>query len=53
MFNDLTLREQTILEQHFGVGQTPKSLRQIAECFGVTVTRIRMVEIKALRKLSS
>ena len=52
MFNDLTLRERTILEQHFGVGQTPKSLRQIAECFGVTTVRIRMVEIKALRKLS-
>jgi RNA polymerase sigma factor (sigma-70 family) len=55
---DLTVTERRVLSERFGVkggrrkaGSDPKTLRQVAEVFGVTKERIRQIQNKALAKL--
>ncbi len=55
---DLTVTEQKVLSERFGVRSggrgkrgTPKTLRQVAEVFGVTKERVRQIQNKALEKL--
>ncbi len=52
VLSTLTEREMRVLHMHFGLGdETPMSLEEIAQAFGVTRERIRQIEAKALRKL--
>ncbi len=55
---DLTVTEQRILSERFGMkgsrrkgARDPKTLRQVAEVFGVTKERVRQIQNKALAKL--
>ena len=55
---DLTPTERQVLSERFGVkgrrrkgSADPKTLRQVAEVFGVTKERIRQIQNKALAKL--
>ena len=55
---DLTATERRVLSERFGVRDTPtkaatapKTLRQVAEVFGVTKERVRQIQNKALAKL--
>ena len=55
---DLTVTELKVLSERFGVRSggrgkrgTPKTLRQVAEVFGVTKERVRQIQNKALEKL--
>lgn len=55
---DLTITERRVLSERFGVrgvrrkaGHDPKTLRQVAEVFGVTKERVRQIQNKALAKL--
>lgn len=55
---DLTATERKVLAERFGVQGTnrtqkaePKTLRQVAEVFGVTKERVRQIQNKALGKL--
>jgi RNA polymerase sigma factor (sigma-70 family) len=57
---DLTVTERRVLSERFGVkgarkkaGSDPKTLRQVAEVFGVTKERVRQIQNKALEKLRS
>jgi len=47
----LTLREQKVIRTRFGMDQEPKTLKDTAKMFNVSVERIRQIESKALRKL--
>ncbi len=50
--DSLTPREQTVLRMRFGLdGEPERSLKEVAEFFGVITERIRQIEAKALRKL--
>ena len=55
---DLTVTERRVLAERFGVkaarrktASDPKTLRQVAEVFGVTKERVRQIQNKALAKL--
>ena len=55
---DLTATERRVLSERFGMrgnrkkaGTDPKTLRQVAEVFGVTKERVRQIQNKALAKL--
>jgi RNA polymerase sigma factor (sigma-70 family) len=55
---ELTATERRVLSERFGVrggrkkgGADPKTLRQVAEIFGVTKERVRQIQNKALAKL--
>lgn len=55
---DLSVTERRVLAERFGVkgtrrgtGADPKTLRQVAEVFGVTKERVRQIQNKALAKL--
>jgi RNA polymerase primary sigma factor len=57
---DLTVTERRVLSERFGMSEThkkkssvsdPKTLRQVAEVFGVTKERVRQIQNKALAKL--
>ena len=51
-FNDLTRREQKILELRYGlIDGVERTLGEVATIFWVTRERIRQIEAKALRKL--
>ena len=50
----LTPREERVLRMRFGVGlPTDYTLEEIGKAFLVTKERIRMIEVKALRKLKA
>ncbi len=55
---ELTVTEQRVLSERFGMKHgrrkkagDPKTLRQVAEVFGVTKERVRQIQNKALEKL--
>ena len=57
---DLTTTERLILTERFGMkrngrksGSDPKTLREVAEVFGVTKERVRQIQNRALAKLRS
>jgi RNA polymerase primary sigma factor len=51
LLDGLDVREQDILRRRFGFGDdTPHTLEEIAETYGVTRERIRQIEAKALDK---
>jgi RNA polymerase primary sigma factor len=48
----LSEREQSILKLRFGIGtESPRTLEEVGQEFGVTRERIRQIEAKALAKL--
>ena len=50
----LTPREERVLRKRFGIGlATDYTLEEIGKAFSVTKERIRMIEVKALRKLKA
>jgi len=50
----LTPREERVLRKRFGIGlPTDYTLEEIGKAFSVTKERIRMIEVKALRKLKA
>jgi RNA polymerase primary sigma factor len=45
-------RAKQVIEMRYGInGDSPKTLRQIGDLFGVCRERVRQIERKALRKL--
>lgn len=52
ILNDLTEREQKILNMRFGLDDNiPHTLEEVGKVFGVTRERIRQIEAKALEKI--
>ena len=51
--NTLTLREEKIIKMRFGLGEfsEPHTLEECGKVFGITRSRIRDIEAKAMRKL--
>ena len=48
----LSPREERILRMRFGLGdETPQTLEEVGQMFGVSRERIRQIEAQALRKL--
>jgi RNA polymerase primary sigma factor len=49
---NLSFREAEIIRLRFGMdGEPPRSYNEIADVFKVTVSRIRQIEAKAIRKM--
>jgi RNA polymerase primary sigma factor len=44
-------RERSILSRHYGLGQSPQTLREIGDGLGVSAERVRQIEAEALKKL--
>jgi RNA polymerase primary sigma factor len=52
MLNTLSEKEERILRMRFGLGdETPHTLEEVGQMFGVSRERIRQIEAQALRKL--
>jgi len=52
MIADLPIKEQVILENHFGLrGKTIKSLTAIGKDLGISRERVRQMECKALIRM--
>jgi RNA polymerase primary sigma factor len=52
MLNSLSPKEERILRMRFGLGdETPHTLEEVGQIFGVSRERIRQIEAQALRKL--
>jgi RNA polymerase primary sigma factor len=52
VLDSLSTRERKVLELRFGLkGETPRTLEEVGERFGVTRERIRQVEAKTLARL--
>jgi RNA polymerase sigma factor (sigma-70 family) len=52
VLNTLTAREERVLRQRFGLGGSePLTLREVGEGLGVDRSRVREIEVKAMRKL--
>jgi RNA polymerase primary sigma factor len=52
VLDSLSLRERKVLELRFGLkGESPRTLEEVGERFGVTRERIRQVEAKTLARL--
>jgi hypothetical protein len=50
----LSLREERVIKMRYGIGYDRRySLREIGEVFGVSLERIRQIEVRALRHLRS
>jgi RNA polymerase primary sigma factor len=47
----LTTREEEIIKMRYGLGESEKTLEEVAEKFGCGKERIRQIEKKALKKL--
>ncbi len=48
---NLKPKEEEVIRARFGINQSGKTLKQIADVYGVTRERVRQIEAKALRKL--
>ena len=44
-------RERVVLESHYGLGRSPRTLKEIGSDFGITPERVRQIEKEALEKL--
>jgi RNA polymerase sigma factor (sigma-70 family) len=47
----LTERERHIIESHFALNGHKKTLKELADIYGIHPTRVRQIEQKSLRKL--
>ena len=50
---DLSDRERTIINDHYGIGRPPRTLAQIAKDLGVSAERVRQIEEQSLRRIRS
>ena len=50
---DLSDRERTIINDHYGIGRPPRTLSQIAKDLGVSAERVRQIEEQSLRRIRS
>lgn len=51
LIDGLDERERAVIRSHYGLGQEPRTLRQIGAGFGLTAERARQIETAALAKL--
>lgn len=52
ILQELDMRERRVIEYRFGLnGNTPMTLQEIGDMWGITRERVRQIEQKALRKL--
>jgi RNA polymerase primary sigma factor len=51
LLDGLTTREQAILHGRFGLGCPERTLRELADRFGVSAERVRQIEKRALERL--
>jgi RNA polymerase sigma factor (sigma-70 family) len=51
LLSALSDRERSILEAHYGLDEEPQSHKEIAERLGISVSRVRQIERRALNKL--
>ncbi len=49
--NELEERERLVIRSHYGLGQSPRTLREIGAGLGVTAERARQIEAAGLSKL--
>jgi RNA polymerase sigma factor (sigma-70 family) len=49
--DQLDERERAILSGHYGLGRSPRTLKQLGSDLGLTAERIRQIENQALEKL--
>jgi RNA polymerase sigma factor (sigma-70 family) len=51
MIDELDERERAVIRSHYGLGQEPRTLRQIGAGLGLTAERARQIEAAAFAKL--
>jgi RNA polymerase primary sigma factor len=51
LIESLDEREREVLFEHYGVGRSPRTLRQIGSHFGLSAERVRQIEEQALGEL--
>ena len=51
LLNTLKDREKDILKSHFGIGEVPMSIGEIATLYNLSYDRVRQIREKALRRL--
>ena len=51
--NCLSEREKEIIKYHYGFNDTPKTLKEIANIYGITYQRVGQIESQAIKKLKN
>jgi RNA polymerase primary sigma factor len=51
LIDELDERERSVIRSHYGLGQEPRTLREIGHGLGLTAERARQIEAAALAKL--
>jgi RNA polymerase primary sigma factor len=51
LIDELEGRERSVIRSHYGLGQEPRTLREIGGGLGLTAERARQIEAAALTKL--